>query len=275
MHTTRNMSSFAVIRRLNSNNMTVAEIQKGATGMTEPKLYLSGDSAVTVELGDRIDPEINARVHTLMERLGQSELRGIREQIPSFASLLILYDPLVLDYDTLAGEIMRLAALPAAKQAGKRRIHLVPCCYGSHFGPDLPCVERSSGLSCDEIISLHSSTDYRIYMLGFLPGFVYLGGMDERLVTPRLKSPRVRIPAGSVGIGGSQTGIYPLDSPGGWNLIGCTPLNMYDPAREKPVFCAAGEYIRFCPISACDYFDIRQMIQKGTYRHEIITAERE
>lgn len=238
--------------------------------MTEPKLYLSGDSAVTVELGDRIAPEINTRVHTLMERLEQSGLRGIREQIPSFASLLILYDPLILDYNTLAGEIIRLAALPAAGCSEERRIHLIPCCYGSHFGPDLSNMERTSGLSGDEIIRLHSGTDYRIYMLGFLPGFVYLGGLDGRLVTPRLKTPRVSIPEGSVGIGGSQTGIYPLASPGGWNLIGRTPLNMYDPDREEPVLCTAGEYIRFCPISACEFYDIRQAIQKGTYRHEII-----
>lgn len=242
--------------------------------MTGPKLYLSGDSAVTVEFGDRIGPEVNMRVHTLMKRLEQSGLRGIREQIPSFASLLILYDPLILDYDTLAAAIVRLAALPAAKQSEARRIHQIPCCYGGHFGPDLLNMERSSGLSEDEIIRLHSGTDYRIYMLGFLPGFVYLGGLDDRLVTPRLKTPRVSIPEGSVGIGGSQTGIYPLASPGGWNLIGRTPLTMYDPGREEPVLCAAGEYIRFRPISACEFYDIRQMIQKGTYRHEIITAER-
>ena len=119
-------------------------------------------------------------------------------------------------------------------------------------------MEQLTGLSRQEIIELHSGTDYKIYMLGFLPGFVYLGGLDKRLEVPRLDTPRVKIGKGAVGIGGDQTGIYPMDSPGGWRLIGGTPVDLYDPHREDPVLFKAGEYIRFVPISIMDYYDIRQ-----------------
>ena len=131
-------------------------------------------------------------------------------------------------------------------------------------------MEKLTGLDRDEIIAIHSATDYKIYMLGFLPGFVYLGGLDKRIEVPRLKTPRVKIRKGAVGIGGNQTGIYPMDSPGGWRLMGATPIDLYDENRETPILLAAGEYIRFVPISILDYYDIRQEILKGTYRLEVV-----
>ena len=126
-------------------------------------------------------------------------------------------------------------------------------------------MEAYTGLDRDEIIAIHSSVDYRIYMMGFLPGFVYLGGLDKRIEMPRLKTPRVKILPGAVGIGGSQTGVYPVASPGGWRLLGGTPVEFYDPGRKEPVLCKAGEYIRFVPITINDYYDIRRMVSKGEY----------
>lgn len=130
---------------------------------------------------------------------------------------------------------------------------------------------KHAGLTEEEVIEIHSSKDYLIYMLGFLPGFSYLGGLDERIHTPRLANPRIRIPAGSVGIGGSQTGIYPLDSPGGWQLLGMTPVKTYDPEREDPILFEAGDYIRFVPVSEEEYKQIKEQVENGTYECVIHT----
>ena len=145
---------------------------------------------------------------------------------------------------------------------------LVPCCYGNEFGPDLADMSSMLGLSEEEIIRLHSTPDYKIYMLGFLPGFVYLGGLDERIHAKRLDSPRTAIPKGSVGIGGSQTGVYPIASPGGWRLIGSTPLEFYNPLREEPILCKAGERLRFVPIDQKEYELIKKDVENGTYHPE-------
>ena len=141
------------------------------------------------------------------------------------------------------------------------------------YGPDLGNIAEHAGLSEKEVIEIHSSRDYLIYMLGFLPGFTYLGGLDERIHTPRLANPRIKINAGSVGIGGSQTGIYPLDSPGGWQLMGMTPVKTYDPDRETPILVEAGDYIRFVPIDEQEYKRIKEMVDNGTY--ECVVHEEE
>ena len=145
----------------------------------------------------------------------------------------------------------------------------IPVCYGGVFGPDIENVAKLAGLTVEEVIKIHSQEDYLIYMLGFLPGFTYLGGLDERIHTPRLANPRIKIPAGSVGIGGSQTGIYPLDSPGGWQLIGKTPVKTYDPLREPPILFEAGQYIRFVPVTEDEYYKIEDKISKGQYQYSI------
>ncbi len=152
--------------------------------------------------------------------------------------------------------------------AQSARVIKIPVCYCEQFGEDLAFVAKHAGMSTDEVIRLHSGTDYLIYMLGFLPGFAYLGGLDKRLVTPRLESPRTLIPQGSVGIGGEQTGIYPIASPGGWQLIGRTPVRPYDAKRQPPILYNAGDYIRFVPISLEEYSRIEALVKNGEYECE-------
>lgn len=238
--------------------------------MTEPKLYPLGDQALTVQFGEKIDPAINQRVRIMAETLTRRKIPGVLELVPAFCSLTVYYDPLTIKYGDLVMELRRLASLAGPAEEKNGRLLKIPCCYGARFGSDLRDMEKHTGLDRDEIITIHSSAYYKVYMLGFLPGFVYLGGLDPRLHIPRLSVPRVKIPKGAVGIGGSQTGVYPLDSPGGWRLIGGTPVDFYDPNRAEPVLCRAGDYIRFVPVSILDYYDIRQMMLRGTYKIEVI-----
>ena len=202
-------------------------------------------------LGSRISETTGAGVAALEQAVQRARLPGVTETVPAFASLLVRYDPLHTDYDGVSAALRSLAAEITAGSAQTGRTVDIPVCYGGAYGEDLPDVARHAGLTEEEVIRLHSGSTYRIYMLGFLPGFPYLGGLDERLFTPRLPTPRTRIPAGSVGIGGEQTGIYPMESPGGWRLIGRTPLCLFAPGRKLPY--AAGDSIRFVPIDAREF----------------------
>lgn len=225
-----------------------------------------GDCAALAVFGDRIGDDVSARVMALDSRVRSSHMPGIGETVPAFASLLVHYDPMVTDYRAVKDFLLRHGARPqkAGRKAG--RTVEIPVCYGGGYGEDLPFVARHAGLSEQEVIERHCGRPYRIYMLGFLPGFPYLGGLDERLFTPRLSNPRTRIPAGSVGIGGEQTGIYPLESPGGWQLIGRTPLCLFDPAGGGSLPYAAGDFIRFVPVSAREYsaIEAKQIKDKET-----------
>lgn len=224
---------------------------------------------MTVEFGSAVDPKINDQVHALAAKLKKDNVPGIREVVPAFRSLTIYYDPLKTSFQAVRQNILSYGNISQEGGTVKKRILKIPCCYGARFGCDLADMEAYTGLDRDEIIAIHSSVDYRIYMMGFLPGFVYLGGLDKRIEMPRLKTPRVKILPGAVGIGGSQTGVYPVASPGGWRLLGGTPVEFYDPGRKEPVLCKAGEYIRFVPITINDYYDIRRMVSKGEYEPEV------
>ena len=221
----------------------------------------AGACGALAVLGDQICETTGARVAALDRAVCRARIAGVTETVPAFASLLVRYDPLRTDFDAVSEALRRLAGNIAAGNTQAGRTVDVPVCYGGAYGEDLPVVARHAGLSEEEVIRLHSGRTYRIYMLGFLPGFPYLGGLDERLFTPRRETPRTRIPAGSVGIGGQQTGIYPMESPGGWQLIGRTPLCLFAPGRTLPY--AAGDSIRFVPIDECEFARIAAQEREG------------
>ena len=207
-----------------------------------------GDTGVLAVFEQKIDEEIGAQVAALDAAVRAAKIPGAGETVPAFASLLVRYDPLLTDYGAVAGAVDALARRLPPPEPGAGRLVTIPVCYGGTFGPDLAFVAQHAGLTEAEVVRRHTGRDYRIYMLGFLPGFPYLGGLDPALCTPRLQNPRTAIPAGSVGIGGEQTGVYPVASPGGWQLIGRTPLDLFDP--ERPPRYAAGDRIRFTAITA-------------------------
>lgn len=217
-----------------------------------------GVQAIQVIFEQKIDEIINSKVMTLKEKLSDLSSDVVRELIPTFASLLIYYDPLKTDFVSMKQLVEGL--LEEGQDGKQSQGHLIeiPVCYGGKYGEDLEFVARHAGLTPEEVIRIHSGRDYRIYMLGFLPGFPYLGGLDERLVTPRLESPRTKIPAGSVGIGGAQTGIYPMESPGGWQLIGRTPIQLFHPEDNGKLPYEAGDWIRFIPIDEKEYEERKQ-----------------
>lgn len=217
------------------------------------RILAAGDQALVVEFGNTIDEKLNKKVQLLNRKIEGAGVKGIVETVPTFRSLLVTYDPSAVGFEKLKKILEGIPADDSTEEKEERRVIEIPVCYGGEFGEDLPAVAAHTGLTEEEVIEIHSSREYNIYMLGFLPGFPYLGGLDKRLHTPRLQNPRTRIPAGSVGIGGEQTGVYPLDSPGGWRLIGRTPLKLYDPDREEPFLYQSGDYIRFVPITREEY----------------------
>ena len=233
--------------------------------MDEIRFLMAGDSALVAEFGNAISPAINARIRAFNIALEQAKLPGILELLPTYRSVMIQYDPMVIGTDALKAKLSAIAknldsiAIPPAS------VVELPVLYGGEMGPDLAFVAEHAGITPDEVIKLHTEPEYLIYMLGFTPGFTYLGGMDESIATPRLKQPRVKIPAGSVGIAGSQTGVYPIDSPGGWQLIGRTPVRMYDPNRAEPILPKAGEYIKFYAITQEEFDEIARQEAAGTY----------
>lgn len=213
----------------------------------------AGDRGLVVEFGNAITLEINTRVRALALALEAARIPGLIEVIPTYRSLGIEYDPVGLSVEEAERRIRQIAGrLDLTTLPPPRRI-VVPTVYGGAYGPDLPFVAQHAGLSEADVILLHSQARYHVYMLGFTPGYTYLGGLPERLHTPRLGSPRLRVPRGSVGIGGSQTGIYPLESPGGWRIIGRTYVCLFDASREVPTPIQPGDIVQFVPISEEEY----------------------
>lgn len=234
--------------------------------MQNIRILTAGDSSLLIEFGNEISPEINRRIAAVVELMREQHIEGVVDVIPAFCSLLVNYDPRVAGYEKMKKRLESLVRVDIKVGQAKRKIFEIPVLYGGEYGPDLASIAGHAGISEDEVIAIHSSKDYLIYMLGFLPGFCYLGGLDERIHTPRLSNPRLRIRAGSVGIGGSQTGIYPLDSPGGWQLMGMTPVKTYDPEREIPILVEAGNYIRFVPVDEGQYKRIQSQVEEGSYQ---------
>jgi len=209
-----------------------------------------GDSALLVEYPSEIDVGVNAAVLAASERVRQSRPSGVRDVVPAFASFAVHFDPLVADVTVLRDVIARAAAgaAPGPQMSDAAALE-IPVCYGGTFGPDLPGVAAWAGCTAEQVVVAHTERSYRVFMLGFLPGFPYLAPVDDRIAMPRRDAPRPLVAAGSVGIAGRQTGIYPCDSPGGWQIIGRTPLTLFDPVREPPALVAPGQRVRFRPIS--------------------------
>lgn len=223
----------------------------------EWELSRDGDSALLLAFPARLDPEVNARCVSVAERLRGQRIRGVRDVVEAFATVTVHFDPGLGDVDEICTALRRLAAETASSavrgEAGPRREIRLPVCYGGARGPDLAAVARFARCSEAEVVERHRSVPYRVYMLGFQPGFAYMGAVDPRIAAPRRTVPRVHVPAGSVGIAGRQTGVYPVDSPGGWQLIGRTPVRLFDMARPDPFLLSAGDMVRFDAIDEASY----------------------
>jgi KipI family sensor histidine kinase inhibitor len=212
------------------------------------KIRPCGDSMLLVELEPVIDPVINERAILLASRIRERKARGVRDIAPGYSTLGIHYDPLQTDLAALEQAIeQEFAGLASLDTIADRAVIEIPVNYGGEYGPDLDAVATFAGCSVDEVIKRHSSRTYRVYMLGFVPGFAYMGRVDPSLAAPRHRVPRERVPAGSVGIAGLQTGVYPVESPGGWQLIGHTTTMMFDANRDQPSLLSAGDLVRFVP----------------------------
>ena len=233
--------------------------------MNNVRFLLTGDTSLSVEFGDVINEAINHDIRAYKIALEKAGIPGIVETVPTYRSLMVHYDPSVIPYAQIRMKLEQLLNEMGEIEIPPSPVLEIPVLYGGEMGPDLPFVAENAGMSEEEVVKIHSSAEYLIYMLGFTPGFTYLGGMSEKIAAPRLKAPRVKIPAGSVGIAGTQTGVYPIDSPGGWQLIGRTPVKMYDPERETPILPEAGQYIQFFPVTQTEYDAILQEVEAGTY----------
>lgn len=216
--------------------------------LTRPRLHLSGDSLVLVEFEARMAPEVNARVVAVARAIADAAVPGVRDVVPGFASVGVHVDPLRFDAPALEQVVAHAWDVTAVPGAAARVV-AIPVCYGGEHGPDLEAVAATAGCAADAVVQRHTAAVYRVYMLGFLPGFAYLGSVDPSIAMPRRAAPRALVRAGSVGIAGLQTGVYPCDSPGGWQLIGRTPWRMFDAARQEPAVLRAGDAVRFVALA--------------------------
>ncbi|MFO8031535.1 MAG: 5-oxoprolinase subunit PxpB [Desulfohalobiaceae bacterium] len=228
---------------------------------TRPSFNYCADWGLMVQFGDNIDPEQNAWTRLVARRLEQAHLPGILDVVPAYASFLAIYDPLQLGTDRLQQAVLSCCADkgPEGSLQTEGKTVQIPVCYQGEHAPDIEGVARHNNLSVQEVIDIHCQPEYLIYMLGFAPGFPYLGGLDPKLHTPRLDTPRQLLPAGSVGIAGSQTGIYPLPSPGGWRIIGRTPLRLFAPEQNPPVpYYAPGDRLKLYPVGQEEFQRLQQ-----------------
>jgi inhibitor of KinA len=222
----------------------------------------AGDCGLLVEYGDIIDPDVNNKVRSMAMVMEQNSPEGVSEVIPTYRSLLIVYDPCATNPAKLQKTLKTLEArLDEIKIPPPDTVE-IPVCYGGDFGPDIEVVAESNNLTVAEVIKLHCRPEYLIYMVGFTPGFPFLGGLSEKLHTPRLETPRTFVPEGSVGVANNQTGIYPVASPGGWRILCRTPVKLFAPGRRNPFLYQAGDRIKFNPIFAEEYARIFKQEQE-------------
>lgn len=215
-----------------------------------------GERAVIIQFGHDINPKIHQDVQLVSFYLDKHPPKWMIEYIPAFTTITILYHPTYLTYEEVCHEINLLLRQATTTELVEHRVIDIPVCYGGEMGPDLEYVAKANGLTSNEVIDIHSSGSYLVYMLGFSPGFPYIGGMSDKIATARKATPRLKIPAGSVGIAGAQTGIYPIETPGGWQLIGRTPIRLFLPNIEPPSFLIAGDRIHFVPITLEEFREL-------------------
>jgi len=235
------------------------------TGSYASTRYLSfGDSALLIEFGETISLELNRKVVALDEAILKAEVQEVEELVPTYRSLLVRYNPLRTSYEQLVFRIKEIEEklTESTTEVEGRRV-TVPVVYGGEYGPDLNYVARYHGLTEEQVVKLHSEREYRVYMIGFVAGFPYLGEVPDEISTSRLETPRLKVAAGSVGIAEKQTGAYPREAPGGWQIIGRTPLNLFNPLRQPPALLEPGATVKFEPISEEEFKTIKESISKG------------
>ena len=223
----------------------------------EIKNLIAGDRAVFIEFANKISPEVNRKVHVMASAIERRKIEGIIEVVPTYRSLCIYYDPLIIGLEELLEKVDKRGNTLGEIKVPSPKVFEIPVVYGGEYGPDLDFVAKHNNLSPQEVIKIHSGKNYLVYMFGFSPGFPYLGGMDERIATPRLKTPRVKVPAGSVAVAGGQTGIYSVETSGGWRIIGRTPVKLFNPDKDPPVPFLPGDYLKFVPISEEEYLRLK------------------
>lgn len=235
----------------------------GVSGRRRIRIEAEGDSALMVRLAEEPGALSGALVESAARALEGAHLAGVRDVVPAYTTVMLCYDPLMASFAELSASVYQVLAGLEPQGGTSRRVVELPVCYGGELGPDLAALAVRAGMAEDEVVALHSGRDYRIDMLGFLPGFAYAAGVDPRIAAPRLAVPRALIPAGSVGIAGEQTGVYPLDSPGGWQLIGRTPARVYDPRRADPICYRPGDWLRFTPVGRDEFERLAACAARG------------
>jgi len=230
-----------------------------------PRFLTAGDRAVVVEYGDTIEEATSLRVRLVAAALSVRHDPGIVEIVPTYRSLMVHYDPLRLARAHVEAIVLDAEQHLADVTLPRPRVIEIPTVYGGPSGPDLDDVAAWAGIPADEVIALHCGREYLVYMMGFMAGFPYLGGLSPRIAMPRLPSPRTKVPTGSVGIAQEQTGIYPTETPGGWRLIGWTPVRIFDATKDPPVLFEAGDYIRFVPATGDQALAIAAQAAAGTW----------
>lgn len=229
------------------------------------KFLPAGDTAIVVEFGDAIDRDLSDRVLRLGARIREAGLPGVVEAVPTFRSLMVHYDPLAAS----SAELIQAFEALLGDEAGESRTAMlwrIPACYEDSHAPDLSEVCERTGMGRDDVVGLHSGTTFHVYMIGFVPGYPYMGDLPPSLVLPRRHDPRIRVPAGSIAIASTMTAIYPLESPGGWHLIGTTPVRLFDAGWPRPALLSPGDSVRFQPVSVREFEAIRKESEAGTYR---------
>jgi inhibitor of KinA len=230
------------------------------------QLYPCGDHAITITWGNTITEEANQQVMALYHYLCDRKITGLLDLVPAYSSLTLVYDLAALIkknpgrsvYGMMESQLQEAVGSVALDRDTVRNRVNIPVCYDLSLAPDLVALSEQHRISVEEVIQIHTSSTYRVYMIGFLPGFAYMGSVDERIRTARKTSPRTIVPAGSVGIAGEQTGIYPLDSPGGWQLVGQTPLRLFDVTRAAPCLLQPGDEVQFCPITLTEFYKLKE-----------------